>query len=73
MFRGGVRGAGRKNKRRKVQRKQRDKGRKIVKYKETPTWSVEKHSEQPKQMYSNTLFDTCSLRTLLLSLPRATT
>lgn len=26
---------------------------------------VEKYSELPKQMYSNTLFDTCSLRTLL--------
>lgn len=42
---------------RKGQRKQRDKGRKIVKYKQTLKRCVEKHSELPKQMYSNTLFD----------------
>lgn len=50
------------------ERKQRDKGRKIVKYKETLKRSGEKHSELPKQMYSNTLFDTYSLRTLWLLL-----
>lgn len=52
----------------KGERKQRDKGRKIVKYKETLKRSGEKHSELPKQMYSNTLFDTYSLRTLWLLL-----
>lgn len=55
-------------KERKGERKQRDKGRKIVKYKETLKRSGEKHSELPKQMYSNTLFDTYSLRTLWLLL-----
>ena len=55
----------------KGQRKQMDKGRKTVKYKETLKWCVEKHNELPKQMDSNTLFDTCSPKALLLLL-RAT-
>lgn len=44
-------------------RKHSDKGRKIGKYRETLQWGVEKHWELPRQMYSNTLFDTHSLRT----------
>lgn len=49
---------------RKRQWKQRDKGRKIVKYKEILKLSFDKHSELPKQMYSNTLFETCFLSEL---------
>ncbi len=30
----------------------------MMKYEETLKLSVEKYSEMPKQMYSNTLFDT---------------